>query len=82
MKIINVASSDNFEDILEAVRSSESAGVILVVPKSNRVFKSSVKVEKLRNDFDKLGKDVSVISSSDEIIKNANLAGFNILQET
>ncbi|MEK7203754.1 MAG: hypothetical protein AAB627_01605 [Patescibacteria group bacterium] len=82
MKIINIASSDNFEDILEAVRTSESAGLILIVPKSNRVFKSGARVNKLKDYFDKLGKDVSIISSSDEIIKNANLAGFNILQET
>lgn len=82
MRIINIASSDNFEDILEAVRTSEPAGLILIVPKSNRVFKSSARVDKLKEDFDKLGKDVSIISPSDEIIKNASLAGFNILQET
>lgn len=81
MRIINVASSDNFEDILEAVKESESVRVILVVPKSSRVFKSKIRVEQLKSHFEKLGKDVSVISSGAEVVKNANLAGFNILRE-
>lgn len=81
MKIINVASSDNFQDILEAVRVSESVSIILVIPKSNRVFKSKIKVEELKNQFKRLGKDVSVISSGREVIENADLAGLNILRE-
>jgi len=62
MKIINIASSDDFEDILEAVRESKSNELILVVPKSNRLFKSKNKAEKLRIEFERLGKDVSIIS--------------------
>lgn len=82
MKIINIASSDNFEDILEAVRSSESAEAILVIPKSNKVFKNKNKVEKLKSHFEKLNKDVSVISSGGEALKNASSAGFNIIRQS
>src|SRR3989344_887065 len=81
MKIINIASSDNFEDILVAVRASESDSMILVVPKSNRVFKSKSKVEKLKTHFDRLKKKVSIISSGQEVIKNANLAGLDIFKK-
>lgn len=62
MKIINIASSDDFEDILEAVRESRSRDLILVVPKSNRIFKNKNKAEKLKIEFDRLGKEVSIIS--------------------
>lgn len=82
MKIINIASGDNFEDILEAVRNSSSDEVILVVPKSNRVFKNKNKVEKLKSHFEKLKKDVSVISSGEEALKNASSLGFNILRRS
>ena len=82
MKIINIASSDNFEDILEAVQNSASAEVILVIPKSNKVFKSKNKVEQLKNHFEKLKKDISIISSGGEALKNAGLAGFNIIRRS
>ncbi len=81
MKIINVASSDNFEDILEAIRGSEAAGVILVVPRSNRVFKSRTGLKKLKDNFEKLGKDVSILSSGSEILENARSAGFKVKTE-
>ncbi len=81
MRIINVASSDNFDDILEAVRGSEAAGVILVVPRSNRVFKSSAGLKKLKDNFEKLGKEVSILSSGSEILENAKSAGFNVRTE-
>jgi hypothetical protein len=80
MKILNIASSDNFEDILDAVRNSSSDEVILVVPKSSRVFKNGNKVAQLKNHFEELEKDVSIISSSEEALKNASSAGFNILR--
>jgi len=82
MKIINIASSDNFEDILESVKDSESAEVILVIPKSNKVFKNKNKVEKLKSHFERLNKDVSIISSGEETLKNASLAGFNIIRRS
>lgn len=82
MKIINIASSDNFEDILEAVSSSKSVDVILVIPKSNRVFKNKNKVDQLKSDFEKLKKKVSIISSGGEVVKNAGLAGFNIIRRS
>lgn len=78
MRIINVASSDNFEDILEAVRGSEAAGVILVVPRSSRVFKSRAGLKKLKDNFEKLGKDVSILSSGSEILENARSVGFDV----
>ena len=61
MKIINIASSDNFEDILEAVREAKSNELILVVPKSNRLFKNKNKTERLKIEFAKMGKIVSII---------------------
>ncbi|TSC91016.1 MAG: hypothetical protein G01um10142_126 [Parcubacteria group bacterium Gr01-1014_2] len=79
MKIINMASSDNFEDILEAVKDSESAEVILVIPKSNRVFKNKNKVEKLKNHFEKLNKDVSIISSGEETFKKSHRKNTDIV---
>lgn len=81
MKIINIASSDNFEDILAAVRESESTSLILIVPKSNKVFKSKNKTEQLKNHFEKLGKEVSLISTGETAVKNAKSAGFDILRE-
>ena len=81
MRIINVASSDNFEDILEAVRGSQATGVILVVPRSNRVFKSRVGLKRLKDNFEKLGKDVSILSSGPEILENARSVGFNVRTE-
>ncbi|MEK7579746.1 MAG: hypothetical protein AAB469_00965 [Patescibacteria group bacterium] len=81
MQIINIASGDNFEDIFESVEKSKSDSLILVVPKSNRVFKNKNKVEKLKAAFDDLKKKISIISSGQEIVKNASLAGFNILHE-
>lgn len=70
MRIINIASSDTFEEILEAVSKSKDADLILVVPKSNRVFKSKPKTEKLHNHFNKVGKNVSIISSVKELEKS------------
>ena len=81
MKIINIASSDNFNDILEAVRASDSGSVILIVPRSNRVFKSKSGLEKLKVHFDGLKKEVSVISSGPETVKNAGSVGFNVLSK-
>ncbi len=63
MKIINIASSDSFEDILEAVKDSDSDSIILVVPKSNLVFKNKSKADQLKENFEKLGKEVSIIPS-------------------
>jgi len=71
MKIINIASGDNFEDILEAVKESGSDSLILVVPKSNPVFKNKNKLEKLKAHFDKLKKEVSIISSGQKIVEAA-----------
>lgn len=82
MKILNIASSDNFDDILEAVKESKSTEVILVIPKSNRVFKNKNKAEQLRANFEKLNKEVSIISSGGEVIKNADQAGFNIIRRS
>jgi len=82
MKIINIASSENFKDILEAVQNSPSDEVILVIPKSNRVFKNKNKVEQLKSHFEKLSKDVSIISSGGEAFKNASSAGFNIIRRS
>lgn len=79
MKIINIASSDNFEDIVEAVNESGSDKVVLVVPKSNRVFKSKNKVGQLKEHFEKAGKYISIMTSSENAIENARLAGFNIV---
>lgn len=81
MKIINIASSDNFDDILGAVKDSDSDSIILVIPKSNRVFKNKTRVEKLKDQFDRLKKEVSIISSGQEAVKNASSAGFNILRK-
>lgn len=81
VKIVNIASSDNFDDILGAVKDSDSNSIILVIPKSNRVFKSKSRVENLKNNFDALKKKVSIISSSQEAVKNASSAGFNILRK-
>lgn len=67
MKIINIASADNFEDILEAVKESGSDSLILIVPKSNPVFKNKSKLEKLKAHFDKLKKEVSIISSGQNV---------------
>jgi len=69
MRIINIASGDNFEDILEAVKESGSDSLILIVPKSNPVFKNKSKLEKLKAHFDKLKKEVSIISSGQKIAK-------------
>lgn len=66
MKIINIASSDNFEDIIEAVKESDSEKVVLVVPKSNRVFKSKNRVSQLKERFKKTGKEVSIMSGGGE----------------
>ena len=82
MKIISIASSDNFEDILEAVKDSKSAEVILVIPKSNRVFKSKSRADQLKKDFKELNKEVSIISSGGEVVKNADQAGFNIIRRS
>ena len=82
MRIINIASSDNFEDILEAVKDSKSAEVILVIPKSNRVFKNKSRVDQLKKNFKGLNKEVSIISSGGEVVKNANQAGFNIIRRS
>ena len=67
MRIINIASGDNFEDILEAVKESKSDRLILIVPKSNPVFKNKSKLEKLKAHFDKLKKEVSIIPSGQKI---------------
>ncbi|MEK7659139.1 MAG: hypothetical protein AAB338_00575 [Patescibacteria group bacterium] len=69
MKIINIASGDNFQDILAAVRESGSDNLILIVPKSNPVFKNKSKLEKLKAHFDKLKKEVSIISSGQKIVE-------------
>ena len=79
MKIINIASSDNFEDIVEAVSESDASSLVLVVPRSNRVFKSKNKVGQLKERFEKAGKQVSIISSGESAVENARLAGFNIV---
>ncbi|MBI4117115.1 MAG: hypothetical protein HY451_00265 [Parcubacteria group bacterium] len=71
MKIINIASSDNFEDILEAVKESKSDSLILIVPKSNPVFKNKSKLEKLKVHFNKLKKEVSIIPSGQKITEAA-----------
>lgn len=71
MKIINISSGDNFEDILEAVKESGSDSLILIVPKSNPVFKNKSKLEKLKAHFDKLKKEVSIISSGQKIAETA-----------
>ncbi len=79
MKIINIASSDNFEDIFEAVNESGASSLVLVVPRSNRVFKSKNKVGQLKEHFEKSGKQVSIMSSGENAVENARLAGFNIV---
>lgn len=81
MKIINVASNDTYEEIVEAVSRAKDADLILVVPKSNRVFKNKAKTEKLHSHFVKLGKNVSIISSVKELEKsdigaNQDIASF------
>lgn len=81
MKIINIASSDNFEDIRGAVRESGSDSVILVVPKSNRIFKSKTRVAQLKQYFERIGKDVSIMSSGEQTIDNAKLAGLKVSHE-
>ncbi len=82
MKIINIASGDNFQDILQAVKETKSSEIILVVPKSNRVFKTKNRVGQLKIYFERWSKQVSILSSSPVILDNARLAGFEIRQET
>lgn len=79
MKIINIASSDNFEDIVEAVTESEARELVLVVPRSNRVFKSKNRVGQLKGHFEKAGKRISIMTSSEGAVENARLAGFQIV---
>lgn len=79
MKIINIASSDSFEDIIEAVNESEAEKLVLVVPRSNRVFKSKNRVGQLKEHFGKAGKQVSIMSSGEMAVENARLAGFEIV---
>ena len=79
MKIINIASSDNFEDIIEAVKESEAGEIVLVVPRSNRVFKSKNRVGQLKDHFEKVGKRVSIMSSGADAVENAKLVGFQII---
>jgi len=79
MKIINIDSGDKFADILEAVEKAKSNKLVLIVPKSNKVFKNQTRIELLKERFDEMGKEVSILASDKEIINNAKSAGFGII---
>lgn len=79
MKIINIDSSDKFVDILEAVKQSKSDKLVLIVPKSNKVFKNQARLELLKERFNEMGKEIFILASDKKIIDNSKSAGFKIV---
>lgn len=80
-KIINIASNDNLQDVLGAIENTRADDLVLVVPRSNKVFKRIEQIRLLKKRIFDLNKNLTVFTSDPYIIEILNSEGIKTTQE-
>lgn len=78
-KIINVQKSDSFGDVFDFFREAQAEEIIFIFPKGSKFAKQDGYLQLIKEEADRRGIVISVMTSDPAIIKQTSLFGVQLL---
>lgn len=78
-RIINVQKNDSFDDVFDFFRNIDAKEIIFIFPKGSKIAKHRGHLQLLKEEAEKTGKLVSIMTSDPEVIRQASDFGIQLL---
>lgn len=78
-RIINVQKNDSFDDVFDFFRNIDAKEIIFIFPKGSKIAKHKGHFQLIKEEAEKTGKLISVMTSDPEVIRQASDFGIQLL---